>query len=408
LRNKTLEKTPTRNGPGCGLPSPAWEHLKCNAAIRLDDVESTVFDGLRISGSAQIGISGDNVRGLEMTNTQITASGDELEEAGVRLRNVAGDVRFENCTIRGSAAQQLSILNDTGEATIRVRKSAFGESKPPLGQQGMLVTASSYARLALSVEESTFTGNFSNALHVILTGKSRGDVAVSGTTFQENAAAILLTPSDSAALTYRIEDNTVTRSSATAFNVHSTSLKDIRGTIARNIIGEAGRALSGASCGGACSGIVVTALGQGTSAVAITGNTLQQVDSGIRARAGDRARMNVRIIGNTLREPSGIGGQGAINLQSGMRPNDAASLCAQVGGDAASANVVSGNWSASPGAAIRIVRRFSGASLAIGGYTGSSSSAAEVARFIAARNRGASTNADLTGELAPAADCPRP
>jgi hypothetical protein len=405
LRNMTLERASSVNGTNCGRPAASGEHLRCNGAVYMKDAENVELDGLRLQGAAQNGIHGDTIRGFALTNSELSGAGDEIDEAGVLLRNVAGKVRFDDVRIRESAARQIEIVNDTGEAAIDVSRSTIGSGRKSTGQQGILITAGGDSRVRLTVVGSTIANNASTALHVIAAGTAMVDASVSGTQFRDNGSALLLMTTDSAKLALRIEDNTISGNSTSAVTVTGLSREGWSGTIARNVIGVTGKAGSGASCGGGCSGIMLTGGGRGTSSAAVTGNTLQQVDSAIRTRSGDSGTLNVRITGNIIRERA-AGSSPAIVVQAGMRPKDSARICAEVGGTRELANVVSGDWGTSAaGAAIQFLHRFPSTLMSIAGYAGDPAASANVAKFVAGRNRGAAVAADITGTLTLADHC---
>jgi hypothetical protein len=405
VRNVVFEKTPAANGSGCGDVSSSADHVKCTAAVHLQDAADVVLDAIRVTGSEQGAIVGDTVRGFTLSGSELTGSGDEAGESAIQLRNVTGDVRIVNSRIHESAARQLTIRNDTGEARIEIRESSLGGSRPPHGQQGILLTAGGDAKVTLVAEKTTIAGNYSNAIHVIGGGTASLDVAVTNGTFRDNAAAVLLAPAEGASLAYRIDDNVATGNTSSAINVHTTSKALVSGSIARNTIGARGKTNSGAFCNnGGCSGIMVTALGRGIVFADIAGNTIQQAELGIRVRGGDTSDVRARITGNTLREPAGTTPRAAVNVQAGMRPTDTSSLCADVSG-----NVVEGSWNAAAGgAAIHFLRRFANAPLSIAGYAGARNAPKNAATFVATRNRGAAAAADVTGDLTLADACPVP
>ncbi|HEX2061902.1 MAG TPA: right-handed parallel beta-helix repeat-containing protein [Thermoanaerobaculia bacterium] len=401
LRNVTLEQASTTNGTGCGRPTAADAHLRCNAALYLHDATNVVLEAVRIRGAAQNGIHGDVVRNFSMVDSELVTAGDELDEAGVLLRNATGNVRFTGTRIEESAARQIEITNDTGEAIVEVRRATIGNAKTATGQQGMLVSAGGDARLRLTIEESTFAGNVSSAIHVIAAGSSVVNANVANSRFQRNGSALVFAPSDAAKLDYRIDNNTIAGNSTTAVTITSTSAQGSTGTVVRNTVGVAGETGSGASCGGACSAIMITGAGRGSSSALVAANTLQQIDSGIRVRSGDTGTLDVRITGNTIRERA-AGDRPAIVVQAGMRPKDSARICADVGGAGALANTVA--WPG-PGAAMQFVHKFPLTKLFIAGYAGSTTAYANAAKFVATRNRGAAVATDITVELSLADQC---
>jgi hypothetical protein len=169
-----------------------------------------------------------------------------------------------------------------------------------------------------------------------------------------------------------------------------------------------GQAGSGASCdGGGCGGIIVRGLGRSIFSADIAKNTLQQIESGITIQASDSVDARVRVTGNIIREPVGANPRPAISIVTGIRDKDLSSLCLELGGEGKAANEISGGWNGG-GPAIHIRRRFPNSRLALAGYAGDRSAAANAAKFVAGRNRGAAVVVGMTGELTLADRCSLP
>lgn len=395
LRNMTLEQASTANGTRCARPTAGADHLRCNGALYLHDVENVTLDMVRITGAAQNGIHGDIVRNLTMTNVEVTGAGDELDESGVLLRNATGTVRIVGTRLTEGATRQLEIVNDAGEAQIEVARSTIGNPKEATGQQGILLVAGGDARVRVTVEDTTFSNNANNAaLHVIGAGKAVVDATVRGSRFEKNGSALLMVPSEESAFTYRLENNKIAVSSTTAVTITSTSKDGSSGAVVGNTI-------SGASCNGGCAAIMITGAGRGSSSALVANNTIDKSDSGIRVRSGDTGTLDVRVTGNTIRERS-AGTRSAIHVQAGMRPKDSARICAEVGGAGALANNVS--WGGAPNA-IEYLHKFPLAKLFIAGYAGATDAPQNAAKFVAGRNRGAAVVADVTAGLSLADTC---
>jgi hypothetical protein len=380
----------------CGSPAATGEHLQCAAAIHLQESEDVTLEDLRITDSAQLAINSDTVRNLSLTKVEIRGAGDELNEHGLQLRNVSGELKIHGSRIEGSTSRQMYLLEESGEAAIDIRDSSFGGSKPPEGGQGVLIDARGDARLRIAVNGSSFTGNFSNGVQLAATGNADVHIDVLGSTFQKNAAAVSLSSAGASTLVYRIEGNKVGGSTSTALNVHSSASKAAQGQIARNVIGVSGKSGSGAVCGGGCNGISVTSIGGGASSAVIAGNTVQQVDGGgIQVRTGGNGTLAVRIAGNIIREPSGADTLHAISVMAGMKRNDSAAVCAEVGGVGDQANTISGAWNAAGGGtSISLMKLYERARLSIADYAGDATNADGLSRFVAGRNHGGAVEAN--------------
>ena len=399
IQNVQFVNVPTANAAGaqiCGSPAETGEHLQCAAAVHLHGSEDVTLQGLRIAESAQLAVNADTVRNLTLTNVEIRGAGDELNEHGLQLRNISGELKIHGTRVEGSTSRQMHVLAESGEVVIDIRNSAFGGSKPPEGGQGVLVDARGDARLRMTIDGSSFTNNFSNGVQLAAAGNADVHIEVLGSTFQKSAAAVSLSSAGASTLVYRIENNKISGSASTALNVHTASSVATRGEIARNVIGVSGKSGSGAVCGGGCNGISVTSIGGGASSAVIAGNTVQQVDgAGIQVRAGGNGSLAVRIAGNIVREPSGADTLHAISVMAGLRRTDSAAVCAEVGGPGDLANTITGAWNAAGGgASISLMKMYDRTRLSIADYAGGATNADGLSRFVAGRNRGGAVEAN--------------
>lgn len=375
----------------------AIEPLACGSSVQLHQAENVTIERVVLADAPHLGIRGEGVRGLTLTDVQIRGAGDEHGEHGARLRDLTGTLRIARTRFERNESRQLHLIQESGEAAIEVVESFFGGGPPPNGQQAILVQTSGDARLRLAVTGSTFAENFGTAVQINVEGASVVTTEIAGNTFRKGGAAVSALAANTASLTYRIATNSIQQSSATALNVHATTSAAVSGEIVENVIGTAGKAGSGAACGGGCSGIAVTALGRGTSSAVISQNTVHQADSnGILARAGGDATLDVRITGNTIGDPSGRDALHAIAVVAGMRKNDRAAVCAEIGGAGALVNSVSGSWNAAGGgAAIGLTRRGDATSLSVARYAGERTNVTGLSKFVAGANRGAAVQASI-------------
>jgi hypothetical protein len=387
----------------CGNPVPSGEHLACGAAIHLHEVSGVTLDRVTIEDGAQLAINGDTIRDLVMNAVQIRGAGDENNDHGVQLRNVAGKLTITDSHLEGNESRQLFLVQDAGEVAIAIRNTTFRGTAPPNGQQAILLNASNDARVGLAVNASTFVDNFGNAVQLIAAGTASVTSEITANTFRNNAAAVTAAVNDAAQLHYKIDNNKIERSTATALNVHGATSQVVAGELV-------GNSIDGAVCGGGCSGISVTAIGRGTSSALISGNTIRRADAnGIIARAGGDASLRVRIIGNTLREPAGSEAMQAIFVTAGMRKSDRAAVCVDLGGTGDAMNTISGAWNAAGGATgIGLTRRGDSSTLSIARYAGDRTNAEGLSKFVAGRNRGAAVEAAIGGAVTLSDGCPIP
>ena len=406
LRDMKVINAPAANAATaqvCGNPVASGEHLACGAAIHLHEVDGMTLERVTIEGGAQLAVNGDTLKDLTMTAVQVRGAGDENNEHGVQLRNLAGKVRLSDVRIEGNESRQLHVVQDTGEVDIDIRGSTFRGTAPPNGQQAILLHASGPARVGLVIDGSTFTDNFGNAVQLLAEGSSSITTAITGNTFRKNAAAVIAAAGNGAKLQYRIAKNTIEQSTSTALNIHATTTETVSGEIAANSV-------DGVLCGGGCSGISVTAIGRGTSSSTISGNKIQRTDAnGILVRAGGDAVLRARINGNSVREPAGTDTMHAIAVTAGMRKTDRAAVCVEIGGAGDLVNTISGAWNvAGGGSGIGLTRRGDGGSLSIARYAGDRTNVAGLSKFVAGYNRGASVEASIGGGVTLSDGCSTP
>src|SRR6185503_7672808 len=114
---------------------------------------------------------------------------------------------------------------------------------------------------------------------------------------------------------------------------------------------------SGAACV-SCSGIAISATGQGSVITAVSGNVVQQAGGTAIAVSSSQggAQLQITIDKNLLREGSAT--SPAISVRSGAAVNDYSHVCADIGGIGASSNKIEGAWD--PNGTIHVVQRMAG------------------------------------------------
>lgn len=397
LRWMTITGSAATNGATPAECGGSSDIAKCNAAVLLHNVRGATLEGLFIDGTGQAGIAAQAVHDLAVISSEIRNAGDEVSEHGLVLRELTGTCRVEKTNVAKSASRHLMLHNSAGALALTIDGSSFSDNPAPNGQQAVLISAVGEAEIDLTVRNSTFARSFSHALEVLAADRAKVRMRVSGSTFDRNASAISIALTQAANVDFEIADNpSLTNSLSNAINLFlgKPSLGRITGTIARNTIGKSGAAGSGAQCE-SCHGIGITASGDGSIAVVIRGNIIQQTGgSAVSAGAGQGgAQLDVTLHGNLLREPAGAAA--AIRVQSGNLPADASSVCADIGGSGANANTIEGAWEAS--GSIHLLHRSGGSRFRLAGLTGGNSDTAAAA-FIGARNGNARVRAVLRDE----------
>ncbi|HEX9983024.1 MAG TPA: hypothetical protein VGF69_07160 [Thermoanaerobaculia bacterium] len=358
----------------------------CTPAIQLTDADDVVLTDVRIAGSTDGGIEGVRVTNLTLTAVEVRNAGDARQEHGILLRDLRGRVVIDRAVVIDSAARQLHVLQNDGEATLEIRRSHFDGGPPPNGAQAILIQAGGEAKLTVFLEESKLTGNFSDGIHLIADERAQLDATVTRNQFAGSAAAVNVIGSKAARLRFHVVENTISGSTATAINLEAGGESSARGEMTNNTIGRSGAAGSGAKCG-SCSGISIGSSRSAFVEAVITGNTIQRVDGfGVRTVARGTGEMRLSVARNLIREPD-TGALSAISIQSGAGKGDSVDVCADVTG-----NTITGSWEMQP---ITVANKLATTTLSLAGYSGDGKDTAAVARHLQARNNKAASTANL-------------
>lgn len=378
----------------CGGDLLTGSNERCNAAVYLRKVDGVLLEGVTIEGSGQSGIVAHDVNALQIVDTMVRNAGNELFEHGLILEELRGDCRIAGTTVEKSASRHLMLHNSGDRLSLTIERSKFVDTGVQHGQQGVLMAGVGDAAIDVRVRDSLFARSRSAAFEVTGADKAKLAVRVTGSTFERSGSAISLAITQAARLDYIIADNpSLTVKDGSAINVYlgTPSTGVLSGSIVRNVIGASGSAGSGAGCS-SCSGIALSATGQGELIADVSGNVVQQVGgSAIHASATQGgSRLHLTATSNLLREGSATAP--AIRVQSGALVDDATRVCADIGGSAAKANKIEG--ASDPNGAIHLVHRFAGPSLQLVGLTEGKSDVAAAAA-VAGRNGGVKVRAVL-------------
>ncbi|MGZ4779805.1 MAG: Ig-like domain-containing protein, partial [Thermoanaerobaculia bacterium] len=339
--------TQTVSGSACGGNLVSSTNMQCVAAIYLRNATNASFDRILVDGTSQVGINGNAVNGFTLTNSEVRNAGNENSESGLLFQNLNGTVNLTSDSIHSNAARQVHIENLSGALALTASGGAFSTSTSTIGQQGALIALHNGATGSVSFANATFNANGAgnaNALQVIGTDSSNLTVSVTGSSFTNNAAGVVLSVSQAATMTFDVSNNPVfTGDALQAMSISKAtgSTGSLTGTILNNVIGTTGIPGSACSILSACNGIDIRNNGGGTLAATITGNDVRQVGgTAIRAiAASGNGSMQVKVNANTIAEPVVLTAGNAINVNSGAVSSDTTSVCADIFN-----NVISGTW----------------------------------------------------------------
>jgi hypothetical protein len=311
-----------------GLPGSNGDE---NGAIHLSATTNAALTDINVTGTAQHGINGVDVRNLDLTNVSITDAGNETVPAA---GNLESGVYLTNLTGRASASQD-SVFNnldvsDTGSFNVYIANGT-PTGAAPSEKDKLTITGSSFNAAGLNVLSDNVTvDNFNNAnFETVVSGSTFaaavtcGDAGISTCTpdnIQVNAnntanvkatiqtstftnagqAGINVSASGSGQMAFDVLNNSnVTVRAATGINLAAAGSADLRGSVSGNTITTSVSNNPGF-------GIQAVADGAGTSIVAnvannnVGGTSPNLFDRGIRASSRVTGTIDLTLNNNTV------------------------------------------------------------------------------------------------------------
>lgn len=346
-------------------------NTNCGAGIDLQGATGVTLNRLALSGGTQIGINGNNVTDLAITNSSVQNVGNEVNEDGVQLVNLKGTCTMTDATFSGNFHRQLELQN-TGAAntltSLNLTRVTFDRGTyVSTAAQGLLVAGHGGAVMNVTVRDSDFLNNFGAGFFAQSVGTTTTanytlgstTTASDGNVFTNNSLAAQLVQ-DNGAYTATVANNSHTvnatvTSGATPFTLRKAnpSIGLYVATFSANQIGSAA-ALSGTNCNG-CNGLSMTNEGlSGQQRLTVTNNVIRNVNQrGMEALLQLDDTMGIVVTGNTIQDPTDPPthiGQ-AIFAQSNTDPTDNGSMCMEV-----EDNVIGGSWDLGTGVGTRNMR----------------------------------------------------
>ncbi len=281
--------------------------------ISLTGTTDVSLDQMIVQNGGDDGIRGSNVTNFTLTNAAVANNGDALSEHGAEFSNLLGDGIFTNVAFTNNESSQLSIINNSGTASVvltEVTASHIGAAAAPNGLHGLHFETQGTAAADLAVLNSVFDNLFSNSVHAINSGSGTLEVSIAGTDFTNvGASAINIAQTGSGAVRFYIHDNDTFLRGTNGGVSHSININQastvpagavLEGAISNNTIGDNSSSTS-ATAGG--DGIRVFSVGAGTTNVRIDGNDIQGVGgNGINVQMSGSANaahnMNVTMFDN--------------------------------------------------------------------------------------------------------------
>lgn len=396
---------------GSGVPGSGGEiagHIGADGSgagigISLNATSDVSLAFMDIHDHGNFAIRGVDVDGFTLAASTVGGvNGNAALEGGVSFSNLTGAAVISGSTLSGGHVTNLRVVNASGVLDrISLSSSTFGGVSTTDGGDAVYFEASGSAVLNVTAQNSTFNSARLDLFQVELRDDATSDVVLQGNSFHNTHPAIVGggggvvlgggNAGSTATLTFDVDGNSFRGALGSALAVaEGLGTNAFSGTIANNLIGQAGVPNSGSAQG---SGISITSVGGGSNVVAVTGNQVRQYNNqGILLQLGDnalggQASLDATITGNTVANPgTAPTAKNGVHLNAGITSGDANAVCVFVSG-----NTLTGAGSGgAAGTDVRLRQRFL-TSVRLPGYAGAPNDNAAVAAYVQANNAGGPT-----------------
>lgn len=287
LKNMNFTDVGTVNGGGTcnGL-----DNIGCNAGIYGTQSNDMVLDNLFLNGGAQIGINGKDINNWSLTNSEVQGFGDQVNEHGIYLRELTGNVAINNSTIKTSAERNVLIETSSGSLNFVSNGSTYSESSLTLGADGLEFGLIGTTTATIDIDNCNFLKNRTNGLQVQAEGSANvTQCDVTNSTFDPMGGpgiGVKLASANNGQIRFNVIGNPkIYGNKSSAVNITSFDNGQLEGRINDNPDIQVG----GAGTGG--HGIGITINDQSRGFVEVDNNTIGGIgnDIGINAVARSRA-----------------------------------------------------------------------------------------------------------------------
>ena len=344
----------TNSGATCIDNVAAGSNVTCNAALYFSGASATTLDRLYLdgTGSADMGLNGNAVNGMTMSNTEI-ANFTGSTKTAMLFQNLTGTVGVTAANIHNNnVTHTVFITNNTGTANITFTNPIVQTSSGPSNPDGIQVD-SFLSGTTLNVTASGVTINNlpGNGVSFQASSGSTMTAVLNGGTVTGTNGILMQSAGNNTSFTYTVTGLTAVTthnfgSNAITAGKASGTNGTVNGTITNNTI-------TSALCGGGCNAITIASFGtSGTSVVNVSGNDISGVDaSAIAATAGQgSSSLNLTVQANNIHNPDPGNSSYAIDLIAGTSAGDAPCFFGNIGDMSsthtvpANRNLITGSW----------------------------------------------------------------
>ncbi|MEA2416664.1 MAG: hypothetical protein QOI58_3321 [Thermoanaerobaculia bacterium] len=412
LNNMYFKGNGTTNSGGTCIDNVnSGSNVPCNAAVYLSGTSAASLTRLYLdgTGSADMGLNGNGVNGLTMTNVEIANFTANQKDAAV-FQNLTGTVTVNGLNEHNNAlAHNFMITNNTGTANITFTSPVIQNSPLALSGNADGINAQAYGlgtTLNITATGVTLNNLAGNSVDWAPNNGAHMTAVLNGGASTLTAGIFMTSTGNNSQMNYTINGLTVTtnatgsnaitvgRGSLSPGGVNSTET----GSVTNNNI-----TVGSANCS-TCFGISINSFSQsGLSTTTVTGNTIAgNVYEAINVIAAAGANsMNLTIQNNSMSTTQTLGNAGyAIDVTSGGFGSDTNCLFLNLGDMSplhtvpANRNTITGvNWDFG-GNQISLVI-FDNAQLKLSNYTGSTD--AQAATWVTLSNTTTGTDAFAVG-----------
>ncbi|HEX9943917.1 MAG TPA: hypothetical protein VGG03_18035, partial [Thermoanaerobaculia bacterium] len=238
-----------------------------------------------VNSGDEDGIDGTSVNGFSITGSSVTDNGNVANEEGISFSNVSGAVSITNTTVTGNAYNNLRIDNTTGTiSSLTISGSSFSNNLAVVGNHGALIEIRGNSQLTTaSITGTTFSGNEVMGIQVTSNDTAVvSDFTISGCTITNNELGIDFSKSQTSSMQFKILNNTTfTGQNSHGINLFTAVGAGTTGNFQGRIQGNTIGNAGVAGSGSAIGNCIrVNINGDANADIVLDGNTVRQCPNG--------------------------------------------------------------------------------------------------------------------------------
>ena len=169
LKNMNFTNVGTMNGSGT---CDGLDNIGCNAGIYGAQSDDIVLDNLLLNGGVQIGINGKDINNWSLANSTVQGFGNQINEHGIYMRELTGNVVINSSTIKTSAERNVLIKTSSGSLNFISNSATYSQTSMTLGADGLEFGINGTATATIDIDDCNFLQNRTNGLQVLVEGNA--------------------------------------------------------------------------------------------------------------------------------------------------------------------------------------------------------------------------------------------